>query len=100
MRASLTDLVPLHLACACHTGLAARLQADIGACLPMDQPMKVVASLDPICDAWRGAALLARQPGAFEPGAGAMQRQQYEEAGLDYLQEAGRSSWPSLKGMV
>jgi hypothetical protein len=29
-----------------------------------------------------------------------MQRQQYEEAGLDYLQEAGKNCWPSLKGLV
>jgi hypothetical protein len=88
--------------------------------------MSVFMSPEPLLDTWRGAAALAAgssaaiaagssaggsslQPGSngsaggvggfgdpFGVGSGAMTRQQYEEAGVDYLREFRGFRYPEL----
>jgi hypothetical protein len=86
--------------------------------------MAVYMSQEPLLDAWRGAAALAAgsryidgqyssysngtggtaAAGAgaglfgdpFAPGAGAMTRQQYEEAGVEHLRECKGFTYPDL----
>ena len=69
------------------SGLATRLEAELTACRPIGKPIKVVMSTDPVCDAWKGGALLATHAALFTKEQGALTLDDYEEKGLDYLME-------------
>jgi hypothetical protein len=72
--------------------------------------MAIYTSPEPLLDTWRGAAAMAAgsRHGAagagssalfadpFAPDAGALSRQQYEEAGVDYLREYKGFKYPDL----
>ena len=103
-------------------GFGDRLAAELASLRPPGQPMAVYMSPEPLLDTWRGAAALAAgsrytggwgdYPGAhsssngaaaagvfadpFAPGSGALTRQQYEEAGADYLKEFRGFKYPEL----
>lgn len=92
----------------CCAGFADRLAAELASLRPPGQPMAVHMSAEPLLDTWRGAAALAAGGNSsssavaalfgdpFAPGSWAMTRQQYEEAGMEYLRECKGFSYPQL----
>lgn len=94
----------------CCAGFADRLAAELASLRPPGQPMAVHMSAEPLLDTWRGAAALAAGGNSsssssaaaalfgdpFAPGSGAMTRQQYEEAGVEYLRECKGFTYPQL----
>lgn len=69
--------------------LAERLSADLRSILPFESPFAVRLAADPTNDAWRGAALWARQPGF---AATAVSRAEYDEHGAHYMKEHALSN--------
>lgn len=62
LRPQLSRLVLLGGGCAQLPGLADRLEADLRAALPEDEPLRVVCPAQPQYSAWRGAARFTREP--------------------------------------
>lgn len=77
-------------------GFAARLAAEVAALRPPGQRMLVHISRQPLLDTWRGAAALGMTIDLWSPEGGALTRQLYEEAGVDYLREFRGFRCPTL----
>ncbi|KAJ1773843.1 Nuclear actin-protein involved in chromatin remodeling [Coemansia sp. RSA 1813] len=72
-------------------GMVSRLQKDIQSITPAHTPIKVTRAVDPLLDAWRGAAQWSiKEPEAFT--AASITRQDYLEYGGEYLREHAASN--------
>ncbi|KAI9317058.1 hypothetical protein BX666DRAFT_1857734 [Dichotomocladium elegans] len=67
-------------------GLSNRISTSLRSILPVGTTFEVKRAKDPLLDAWKGAALFARNK---DYGKYAVSRQEYEEYGGEYIKEHG-----------
>ena len=63
-------------------GFEERLRKELRAVLPIDASLSVRQAIDPVLDAWKGAAQWAREPGFHRD---LTTREDYDEKGPDYM---------------
>ncbi|KAI9478375.1 MAG: hypothetical protein EXX96DRAFT_595711 [Benjaminiella poitrasii] len=68
------------------SGLAHRLHASLQSIYPVETKIKVKRAKDPVLDAWKGAAMFAKDETKKQYF---VTKQEYEEFGSDYIKEHG-----------